>query len=217
MHRISSANQDYLETVLMLTDEGDGNVRPTDIAKRLNVSKASVNQAIKALKEAGLVTNERYGPVVLTELGRFEARRIHFLHHLIKAFMIETLNIKEEIAETEACQIEHVIGNETVKAIVNFMKNRDIPVENFDLTEVQGFLFYPKRLSELRAGDQAVVRNVEASGVLKKRIMEMGIIKGDVVEVLGVAPTGDPLHLRIGDYHLSLRTAEADQVLVEVL
>ncbi len=217
MHRLSSANQDYLETIFLLSQEIMEEVRPTDIANRLNVSKASVNQAIKALKAAGFVNNERYGPVVLTEKGRFEARRIHFLHHLIKAFMMSTLNIREEIAEKEACQIEHVIGNQTVKAIVNFMRNNNIKVHHFDLDEVHQFLFYSKRLSELKVGDQGVVKMVDAKGDLKKRIMEMGVIKGDIIEVIGVAPMGDPISLRIGDYNLSLRLAEADYVWVEVL
>jgi DtxR family Mn-dependent transcriptional regulator len=216
MHRLSSANQDYLETIYLLAQEEES-VRATDIANRLSVSKASVNQAIKALKDAGFVINERYGPVMLTESGRFEARRIHFLHHLIKDFMISTLNIRDEIAEKEACQIEHVLGNQTVKAIVNYMRNNEMKVKHFDLDQVHEFLFYSKRLSELKVGDQGVVKKIEAQGDLKRRIMEMGVIKGDVVEVIGVAPMGDPISLRIGDYNLSLRLKEADNIWVEVL
>lgn len=217
MHRLSSANQDYLEAIYLLSQEKEEQVRPTDIANRLSVSKASVNQAIKGLKAAGLVKNERYGPVSLTETGRFEARRTHFLHHLIKAFMIGTLDIREEIAETEACQIEHVIGNETVKAIVRYMREHDMHVKHFDLDEIQEFLFYQQRLSELKVGDRGVVKSIAAKGELKKRIMEMGVIKGDVIEVIGMAPLGDPISLRIGDYTLSLRLKEADNVWLEVL
>lgn len=217
MHKLSSANQDYLETIYLLSKDNQGPVRPTDIAQHLQVTKASVNQAIKALKAAGYVYNERYGPVSLTEGGYFEAKRIFFLHHLIKSFMISTLNIQEEIAETEACQIEHVIGNQTVKAIVEYMRKHNLPVSHFDLNEVQPFLFYSRRLSGLKVGDQGVVKKIEAKGELKKRIMEMGVIKGDVIEVLGVAPMGDPISLRIGDYNLSLRLTEAEHVWVEVL
>lgn len=217
MHKLSSANQDYLETIYLLSQEGEERVRATDIADRLQVTKASVNQAIKALKSAGYVNNERYGPITLTQGGLFEARRIHFLHHLIKSYMISTLKIREEIAETEACQIEHVIGNQTVKAIVEYMRQHDLSVKHFDLDEVQEFLFYSKRLSGLKVGDQGVVKKIDAKGELKKRIMEMGVIKGDVIEVLGMAPMGDPISLRIGDYNLSLRLAEAEHVWVEVL
>jgi ferrous iron transport protein A len=44
--------------------------------------------------------------------------------------------------------------------------------------------------------------------------MEMGLLEGEEVEVLGVAPMGDPLEIRVGDYRLSLRRREAARVLV---
>ncbi len=44
------------------------------------------------------------------------------------------------------------------------------------------------------------------------RLMEMGLIEGALVELLGRAPLGDPLHVRLGDYQLSLRRDEADLV-----
>jgi Fe2+ transport system protein FeoA len=44
------------------------------------------------------------------------------------------------------------------------------------------------------------------------RLMEMGLIEGARVEVLGRAPLGDPLHIRLGDYELSLRCEEAELI-----
>jgi Fe2+ transport system protein FeoA len=44
------------------------------------------------------------------------------------------------------------------------------------------------------------------------RLMEMGLIEGACVEVVGRAPLGDPLHVRLGDYELSLRREEAELV-----
>lgn len=62
-------------------------------------------------------------------------------------------------------------------------------------------LFKPFRITGIRAGSS-----------LSYRLMEMGLIEGAAVEVLGRAPLGDPLHIRLGDYELSLRNAEADLV-----
>lgn len=56
------------------------------------------------------------------------------------------------------------------------------------------------------------VTGVRAGGNMTYRLMEMGLIEGAQVEVLGRAPLGDPLHIRLGDYELSLRRAEADLV-----
>ena len=54
------------------------------------------------------------------------------------------------------------------------------------------------------------VTGVRDGGPLTCRLMEMGLIEGTCVEVVGRAPLGDPLHLRLGDYELSLRRAEAE-------
>jgi len=53
------------------------------------------------------------------------------------------------------------------------------------------------------------VTAIRGTGPLTHRLMEMGLIEGAVVEVLGRAPLGDPLHVRLGDYELSLRGDEA--------
>ena len=62
-------------------------------------------------------------------------------------------------------------------------------------------MFKPLRVTGVRPGSS-----------MTYRLMEMGLIEGAQVEVLGRAPLGDPLHIRLGDYELSLRCAEADLV-----
>lgn len=56
------------------------------------------------------------------------------------------------------------------------------------------------------------VTAIRGGGPTTYRLMEMGLIEGAMVEVLGRAPLGDPLHLRLGDYELSLRCDEAELV-----
>ena len=56
------------------------------------------------------------------------------------------------------------------------------------------------------------VTGVRSGGLLSHRLMEMGLIEGAEVQVLRRAPLGDPLHLRLGDYELSLRSSEAELV-----
>jgi ferrous iron transport protein A len=56
------------------------------------------------------------------------------------------------------------------------------------------------------------VTGIRAAGPLGCRLMEMGLIEGALVQVVGRAPLGDPMRVRLGDYELSLRTSEADLV-----
>ena len=73
------------------------------------------------------------------------------------------------------------------------------------------------QLDQLRMGQQALIKAVEGADALVQRLMEMGLLEGEPVEVLAVAPLGDPIEVRLRDYRLSLRRAEAARVTVEVL
>jgi ferrous iron transport protein A len=70
-------------------------------------------------------------------------------------------------------------------------------------------------LDRLRPGDRGRVAAVEGGDVLVQRLLEMGLLDGAEVEVIGVAPLGDPIEIRLGDYRLSLRRAEAARVRVD--
>ena len=73
------------------------------------------------------------------------------------------------------------------------------------------------RLSELKEGDRAKVTAFTLPSEIRQRLMEMGLTKGVECELLRFAPMGDPLELRVRGYNLSLRKAEAEGVLVEIL
>jgi ferrous iron transport protein A len=72
-------------------------------------------------------------------------------------------------------------------------------------------------LDQLRPGQRARIRALQGGGVLIQRLMEMGLLEGEQVEMIGQAPLGDPVEVRLGDYRLSLRRIEAARVEVESL
>ena len=69
-------------------------------------------------------------------------------------------------------------------------------------------------LDQLRPGERGRVQALVGDDPLTQRLLEMGLLEGEEVEVLGVAPMGDPLEIRLRDYRLSLRRREAARVLV---
>ncbi len=119
--RISPSLEDYLEAVLELAGDDDG-ARTTDVAAKLGVSKASVNQAMGLLVDRGLISRERYGPVYLTEDGRNAAQAVCKRHRAIKSFLVSVLGVDESVAEEDACQIEHVVSKETMTGLIDFME-----------------------------------------------------------------------------------------------
>ena len=68
------------------------------------------------------------------------------------------------------------------------------------------------KLSEVKVGGKAVIVKVAGHGGFRKRIVEMGFIKGKMVEVINKAPLGDPIEYRIMGYNVSLRLNEAQHI-----
>ena len=71
-------------------------------------------------------------------------------------------------------------------------------------------------LYALEAGRHARVTAVRGSGAVARRLMEMGVVPGAPVRVIKAAPLGDPLEVRVRNYHLALRRSEAQTVSVVV-
>lgn len=69
-------------------------------------------------------------------------------------------------------------------------------------------------LSDLKEGQWAVIERIGGSGALRRRILEMGIIKGVRVYVEKYAPLRDPMELIVKGMHVSLRVEEASQISV---
>ena len=73
------------------------------------------------------------------------------------------------------------------------------------------------RLSSCRKGDRVRIKKIEGKGAFKKRLSEMGLIKGAEITIHKYAPLRDPMELVIKGYHLSIRVEEADNLVVRVL
>ncbi|HML77076.1 FeoA family protein [Geobacter sulfurreducens] len=71
-------------------------------------------------------------------------------------------------------------------------------------------------LAKLRPGEKGRITAIGAIGPLKRRLMDMGVLVGEEVRVIKVAPLGDPIEVSIKNYNLSLRKKEAERIAVEV-
>jgi len=73
-----------------------------------------------------------------------------------------------------------------------------------------------KRLSDMEAGEEGEVTRIEGNGALRRRIMDMGIVRGAKIEKVRDAPLGDPVEFLLRGYNLTLRRTEAENVWLEV-
>ncbi len=108
---IRESGEDYLEKILMIQQE-KGSVRSVDLAAALNFSRPAVSRAVKILKADGLITVEKGGKLVLTEEGMKRASETLNRHRTLTSLFTK-LGVPEDIAEKDACRIEHDLHEET--------------------------------------------------------------------------------------------------------
>ena len=121
MEKLTFTMENYLEAIYELSSQGTG-ARVSDIAERLNVTKASTNSAMSTLSEKGLIVNEKYREVFLTPEGLRLAELTSKKHHVIHQFLTRILKVDSSIAETDACAIEHVISSDSVAAMQKYIQ-----------------------------------------------------------------------------------------------
>ena len=126
MVKTSMSHEDYLEAIVMLGGTTDAPVRSVDVANKLGVSKASVNKAISALKEQELVVQPHYGDITLTEAGYAYGRSVLDRHRTLFDFLTKALGIEPEVAEVEACQMEHAISDASFGKWGAFVRSLDL-------------------------------------------------------------------------------------------
>ena len=71
-------------------------------------------------------------------------------------------------------------------------------------------------LDQLKTGQAATIRKVVGEGAIRRRLMDMGLIKGAAIEMVRAAPMGDPVEYCVRAYHLSLRKSEAAVIEIEL-
>lgn len=119
---VHQSGEDYLEAVLILRQK-NGQVRSIDVAQYLGYSKPSVSRAVSILKADGHMIMEADGRLVLTPTGEEIAREIYNRHQLLTQFLME-LGVSQEVAEQDACQIEHHLSAETYDCLRRYQVRR---------------------------------------------------------------------------------------------
>ena len=113
------SEEDYLESILNIS-KAQEIVHRIDVAKRMDVSQAAVNKAVKLLCEKEYVYEDGKH-LYLTPKGREYAERVYERHCVIREYL-EKNGISPAIAEEDACRMEHLLSDETFQMMKNFLK-----------------------------------------------------------------------------------------------
>ncbi|MCK6472889.1 MAG: metal-dependent transcriptional regulator [Planctomycetes bacterium] len=124
--RALSANmEDYIEAIYRLSRE-EGSCRVSHIAETLDVKRPSVSKAVQRLQRRGLVRHTPYGGVTMTEHGRAVAEHQVRTHRVLTRFLTQVLKLPAELAEHDACLMEHAISHATVERLVQFIDHLEV-------------------------------------------------------------------------------------------
>lgn len=122
MSRILESGEMYLENILVLREKME-HVRAIDIVNYTGYSKPSISRALSLLKQDGMIEVDSLGHITLTEAGEACAQRVYLRHKTLTAFFC-SIGIDEETASADACKIEHVISEESMVKIREYLEKQ---------------------------------------------------------------------------------------------
>jgi DtxR family Mn-dependent transcriptional regulator len=243
---LSASLEDYIKTIATIAAEKQ-TARAKDISARMQVNMSSVTGALRALADRGLVNYAPYEHITLTDEGADAAREVLRKHEGIRDFLVKVLSVDAEAAERTAHNMEHAISSDVLERFIQFVDYLELcpragkswadefrhylehPGENDDCERcltfsLEDFRARKKRvagaslyLNEIKPGEKVKVVSVEGKGETRRRIVDMGMTPGTLIQVERIAPLGDPMEIRVKGYHLSLRLEEAATISVEPL
>ncbi len=120
-HDLSKSLEDYLEAIYLISLDKNV-VRVKSVVAKMDVKTASVIGALKKLEAKGYIEHERYGYIELTEEGKVRAANIYDKHSKLLYFLNKILGVREEIAEKDACNMEHYISDDTFEKLIEFIE-----------------------------------------------------------------------------------------------
>ncbi len=118
---LTKALEMYIKVAHELQDEL-GSATVSDMADRLSVKAPSVTAALQKLDSMGMVKYRKYQNVKLTKKGIAVAKKLNQRNKTILDFLV-MVGVDEEIAENDACEIEHVVNPKTIEKMAQYLKS----------------------------------------------------------------------------------------------
>ena len=233
--QMSSPLEDYLETIYLLVQE-HGFARVKDIARARDVKASTISVALRKLAQSELVEYERREYIGLTPKGEEVARKILTRHRLLTRFFEEVLKMPPHAASKQACAMEHSLTDEAMDRMVGFFeflgscpsvaeifqrcpaavpseggRRHDGPTGNCAKCTFKNKV-KSMSIADLKPGQRATILQIAATGALRQRLLDMGILPETTIDMERSGLGGDPLWIRCQGARLALRRSEASTI-----
>lgn len=205
---LPSTLENYLEAILMITDNGGQSATLDEIAAALDAGKETAGTTIAALVEEGYLERAGGDAVRLTEKGSSVASVVARKHRVLQCFLTEMLGVDADAASKEACTLEHGISDETIDRLSSYMNGAQPP---------------PGRLGRCRGRDCTLLDCKEGDTVRvamthgqrrHRRLLDLGIFPGEIVRIRRKLPNKSVV-VRVKGCDIAISPEIARSIIVE--
>jgi len=211
--------EDYLISILRLT-EGETSAKTTELAMIMDVSPASVSEMLKILSKEGYVLYEKYKGVKLTDFGLNYARQLRKRHHIVERFLMEVLNVDEDLAHLEACKMEHALSDESAVKICQMIgakvdEDCQSCISPCRAVSSEGMMIMTS-IIDLKPGDEGVISHIKNSDAnIVKKLITMGFVPGRSLKCDSSIPEQEVTMYSVNGNVLALDSNMAKHVFVD--
>ncbi len=212
---MSESTEMYLLTIYKL-NQLHGRAGNTQLASWLGVSTASITEMVKKLTDRGLVERKGRSLFLLPD-GRTIALKVIRKHRLAERLLTDHLNIPWDHAHEQACRLEHILSDQVVDALEEFLHYPKTCPHGHPIPDKDGHLemTIAPPLSEFPEGSRVIVERVsEESAEVLRYLQGLKLLPGEELTIAKIAPFDGPLLVQIRDESLPLSREIAAKVWV---
>lgn len=218
--------EDFLEAIQNIISK-KGYVKNKDISKELNVKPGNITKTLKELHNEGMIEYEKREKIIITEKGKKIANSVKTTHEIVKKFL-SFIFVSEQISEKDACEIEHVLSDETKRQLtifVNFLdENEDIREkfknfygERYEYNEIKYNEKYKTKSCLIDLTEKEKGKIIGFNDICEKErytLENIGVNIGKEFEVVAKQPYG-PIIIKINENEIAIGRGKAKKIYVE--
>jgi DtxR family Mn-dependent transcriptional regulator len=216
---IDERSEQYLKAIGQMEEEGE-QATTSALARSLNVSMPSVTEMLQRLSAKGLVRHRRRGPVRLSEDGQRLASSLIRRHRLWEAFLVRFLGFSWEEVHEEACRLEHATSPGLEERLAGFLRDLDTCPHGHAIPVAAGLRRAEPAvpLSKFPApGSARVVRIQDETAQFLRRLTQLDISPGRVLQTEGVRSADGSVRVRLDGRSHRVPANVAEQIMVQAV
>ena len=233
---MNKSTEEYLEALYTLTRDGK-TASTTIISKRLKITPASVTEMLIKLANSGDVNYSPYQGATLTPKGFGVAEKMTRKHRLLERFLHDMLKVGNDRVHNEACEMEHVLSDETARVLCQTLKSpgicpddkKVIPLCDFDFSSCEECRKWDGDSSEkvgrrkinvvpmstLKENQEGTIAFIRGDNKVLRKLLGLGLTPGTKISVSRIVPLKGPMEIDVRGSRLALGDKVAADVFVE--